>query len=46
MAPSLAPPGSLAPEPVVDRSLRHSLWDGVCFSAMIGSAESHSPGQG
>lgn len=41
MAPSLAPPGSLARDPVVDRSLRHSLWDGVCFSAMIGSAESY-----
>jgi MFS family permease len=28
-------------DPVVDRSLRHSLWDGVCFSAMIGTAESY-----
>ncbi|MEQ9002014.1 MAG: MFS transporter [Pseudomonadales bacterium] len=31
----------LAKDPVVDRSLRHSLRDGVYFSAMIGSAESY-----
>jgi MFS family permease len=31
----------LVKDPVVDRSLRHSLWDGVYFSAMIGSAESY-----
>jgi MFS family permease len=31
----------LVKDPVVDRSLRHSLWDGVYFSAMIGTAESY-----
>ena len=31
----------LVSDPVVDRSLRHSLWDGIYFSAMIGSAESY-----
>jgi len=31
----------LVKDPVVDRSLRHSLWDGVYFSAMMGSAESY-----
>lgn len=31
----------LAKDPVVDRSLRHSIRDGVYFSAMIGSAESY-----
>jgi len=31
----------LVKDPVVDRSLRHSLRDGVYFSAMMGSAESY-----
>jgi MFS family permease len=35
------PPPRLAKDPEVDRSLRHSLRDGVYFSAMIGSAESY-----
>ncbi|MCC5874337.1 MAG: MFS transporter, partial [Gammaproteobacteria bacterium] len=32
---------ALAKDPVIDRSLRHSVKDGVYFSAMIGSAESY-----
>ncbi|MCC5888075.1 MAG: MFS transporter [Gammaproteobacteria bacterium] len=39
MSRELAQP--LAKDPVVDRSLRHSIKDGVYFSAMIGSAESY-----
>jgi MFS family permease len=31
----------LAKDPVVDRSLRHSLRDGVFFSAMVGGAEGY-----
>ena len=31
----------LARDPAVDRSLRHSIWDGVFFSTMIGTAESY-----
>jgi MFS family permease len=31
----------LVKDPVVDRSLRHSLRDGIYFSAMIGTAESY-----
>ena len=31
----------LARDPDVDRSLKHSIWDGVFFSAMIGTAESY-----
>jgi MFS family permease len=31
----------LVKDPQIDRSLRHSLWDGVYFSAMIGTAESY-----
>ena len=31
----------LAKDPVIDRSLRHSIKDGVYFSAMIGTAESY-----
>jgi MFS family permease len=31
----------LAKDPQTDRSLKHSLWDGVFFSAMIGTAESY-----
>ena len=34
-------PPLLVKDPVVDRSLRHSLWDGIYFSAMIGTAESY-----
>lgn len=41
MAPTLIPRQSLAPDPEVDRSLRHSLSDGLSYSAMIGSAESY-----
>ncbi|MEE4361785.1 MAG: MFS transporter [Pseudomonadales bacterium] len=41
MSTLLAQPGTLARDPAVDRSLRHSLWDGVFFSAMIGCAESY-----
>lgn len=32
---------TLARDPEVDRSLKHSVWDGVFFSAMIGTAESY-----
>src|SRR5262245_10057392 len=31
----------LADDPVVDRSLKHSIQDGVYFSAMVGGAESY-----
>jgi MFS family permease len=31
----------LAKDPRTDRSLKHSLWDGIYFSAMIGTAESY-----
>jgi MFS family permease len=31
----------LARDPEVDRSLKHSIWDGVSFSTMIGTAESY-----
>ncbi|MEZ5557891.1 MAG: MFS transporter [Pseudomonadales bacterium] len=31
----------LARDPAVDRSLKHSVWDGIYFSAMIGTAESY-----
>lgn len=39
--PRRPPTQLLVKDPVVDRSLRHSLWDGVYFSAMIGTAESY-----
>lgn len=32
---------TLARDPEVNRSLTHSLWDGVFFAAMIGTAESY-----
>jgi MFS family permease len=35
------PPQSLARDPVIDRSLRHSIRDGVFFSIMVGGAESY-----
>lgn len=38
---SLIPPGALAKDPQVDRSLKHSLKDGAWFSVMIGMAESY-----
>ena len=43
MAASKLPPSArrLAADPVVDRSLKHSIWDGVFFSAMVGGAESY-----
>lgn len=41
MPAPLLPPGALARDPQTDRSLRHSLWDGVWFSTMIGTAESY-----
>lgn len=28
-------------DPVVERSLRHSIWDGVFFSSMVGAAETY-----
>ncbi|MDZ7669505.1 MAG: hypothetical protein U5Q16_08800 [Gammaproteobacteria bacterium] len=37
--PPTRPP--LAKDPVVDQSLRHSLRDGVYFSAMVGGAEGY-----
>ncbi len=35
------PSPPLAKDPMVDRSLRHSLRDGIFFSAMIGTAENY-----
>ncbi len=35
------PKQRFAKDPVIDRSLRHSLKDGVYFSAMVGGAESY-----
>lgn len=32
---------SLDPDPVIDRSLKHSIRDGVYYSAMIGTAENY-----
>ncbi|MEY3041295.1 MAG: hypothetical protein RLZZ174_377 [Pseudomonadota bacterium] len=37
----MATPVPLAKDPLVDRSLRHSLRDGMFFSAMIGTAENY-----
>jgi MFS family permease len=34
-------PQTFARDPVIDRSLRHSIRDGVYFSAMVGGAESY-----
>jgi MFS family permease len=34
-------PNILDPDPVIDRSLRHSIRDGVYYSAMMGSAENY-----
>ncbi len=41
MARSRSPGAAFARDPVVDRSLRHSIKDGVFFSAMVGGAESY-----
>lgn len=38
---SRTPSRPRADRPAVEDSLRHSLWDGVYYSAMIGSAESY-----
>lgn len=35
------PQSILDPDPVIDRSLKHSLRDGVYYSAMMGSAENY-----
>jgi MFS family permease len=37
----LLPPQQFSKDPVVDRSLRHSIFDGVTYSVMTGSAESY-----
>src|SRR6476646_10269060 len=37
----LLPPQQFSKDPVVDRSLRHSIFDGITYSVMTGSAESY-----
>lgn len=37
----LHPPQEFADDPKVERSLRHSIWDGIFFSSMVGGAESY-----
>jgi MFS family permease len=37
----MSPSQQFAKDPVIDRSLRHSLYDGITYSAMTGGAESY-----
>lgn len=41
MATPPAPENRLEPDPVVDRTLKHSIKDGIFYSAMIGTAENY-----
>ncbi|MBM4203493.1 MAG: MFS transporter [Gammaproteobacteria bacterium] len=41
MAMPQEPQNTLDPDPVIDRSLKHSVRDGVYYSAMMGSAENY-----
>ncbi len=41
MATPQEPANVLDPDPIVDRSLKHSIRDGVYYSAMIGTAENY-----
>ena len=41
MLKDLSPKQQFSKDPVVDRSLRHSLYDGITYAAMTGGAESY-----
>ncbi len=41
MLKDLAPSQQFSKDPVIDRSLRHSLYDGITYAAMTGGAESY-----